>query len=127
MMKTAVAFAAAAGHAAASLRFTIRAGQYNVLAASLANNIKPWFWYGCHGIVPNEPYMGDAFDQARVAAFGHGRSQKLAKLWSIMKTWLRLFDNDDCYHYNVDKLSCQVFIRSPSHPASVRVSRPLTT
>jgi hypothetical protein len=42
MMKTTIA--AAAGHAAASLCFTLRAGQYNVLAASLANNIKPWFW-----------------------------------------------------------------------------------
>jgi len=43
-MRTAVA-AAAVGHAAASLCFTIRAGQYNVLAANLASNIKPWFWY----------------------------------------------------------------------------------
>ncbi len=49
--------------------------------------------------------MGDAFDAARVAAFGYGRSQKLAALWGTLKTWLRLFDTEECYQYNVDKLS----------------------
>ena len=103
MIKTVAA--AAAGHAAASLCFTIRAGQYNVLAASLANNIKPWFWYGCRGVLPDEAYTGDAFDAARVAAFGYGRSRKLAALWSMMKQYLRLFDTEECYGYKVDKLS----------------------
>lgn len=49
--------------------------------------------------------MGDAFDAARVAAFGYGRSRKLAALWSTMKTFLRLFDTEECYQYNVDRLS----------------------
>jgi hypothetical protein len=51
--------------------------------------------------------MGDGFDPARVAAFGYGRSRKLAALWKTMKTFLRLFDNEECYQYNVDKLSTQ--------------------
>lgn len=79
--------------------------------------------------------MGDAFDAARVAAFGYGRSQKLAALWATMKTWLRLFDTEDCYQYNVDKLStCQVCMYAITrqelsiHPLSMqsRSFRPCT-
>jgi hypothetical protein len=68
-------------------------GQYNILAANLANNMKPWFWcvswksnrmsfhnanlmppillhcrYGYRGINPAQPpvYMGDCLDPVRV-------------------------------------------------------------
>ena len=97
---------AAAVSKAASLCFTLKVGQYNMLAASLASNLKPWYWYGCQGIVPGQPYMGDAFDARRVATFGYGRSRKLIELWSVAKTYLRLFDTEEGFPYRVaDRVS----------------------
>eukprot|EP00906_Rhabdomonas_costata_P003623 RCo005502 len=80
-----------------ALRF--RVGQYNLLANCLADNLKPWFWYGYSGIQEDAPYHGDEFDVSRVQCFGYGRSEKLIKFWTLMKMFLKIFHTD--YNYRI--------------------------
>lgn len=79
-----------------NLTFSI--GEYNILADTLAQNLKPWFWYGYRGI-PDEAhtYIGDHLDRHRKNFFGIGRSNNMIRFWILGKQYFKLFD--DCYPY----------------------------
>mmetsp|Transcript_20109 Transcript_20109/g.61009 ORF Transcript_20109/g.61009 Transcript_20109/m.61009 type:complete len:719 (-) Transcript_20109:83-2239(-) len=96
---------------------SVRVGQYNILAANLANNLKSWFWYGYSGLrpppatttattlatppppppPPPQIYRDDGLDGLRAEVFGTGRSPLLADFWAgvlkkYVKIWSLYFD-----------------------------------
>eukprot|EP00968_Pinguiococcus_pyrenoidosus_P018489 scaffold1944_cov241-Pinguiococcus_pyrenoidosus.AAC.3 len=99
----ALGFGLSPGVARKDLR--IRVGQYNILAANLANNLKSWFWYGYSGLKspagedgaaaqPRRPaYREDGLDDVRLQVFGYGRSPLLADFWaSILKKYVKIWN-----------------------------------
>ena len=78
-------------------QYSFRVGQYNILANCLADNLKPWFWYGYAGIQKGAPYRDDAHAALRIKTFGYGRSQKLVEFWTLMKRFFKIFHTDFDY------------------------------
>eukprot|EP00667_Euglena_gracilis_P006343 EG_transcript_6395 len=74
-----------------------RVGQYNVLANCLADNLKPWFWYGYAGIREGVKYRDDLDADLRLKVFGYGRSQVLIQFWVMMKRFFKVFHTDFKY------------------------------
>lgn len=76
-----------------------RFGQYNILAACLAENLKPWFWYGYNG----RP-VGDDLDFLRLEIFGSGRSRVLSSFFITLKSFVKVY-NHSSYGYELGKRS----------------------
>jgi len=75
-------------------RHSFKVGQYNVLADCLADNLKPWFWYGYAGVEQGRPYRDDGLDAVRVEVFGCRRSDRLIEFWILMKRFFKIFHTD---------------------------------
>lgn len=74
--------------------FELRVGHYNVLADSLADNLKPWFWYGYSGVAarPLPVYRRDELDELRGEVFGAGRSRTLQNFWAgVLKKYAKVY------------------------------------
>eukprot|EP00993_Chasmostoma_nieuportense_P007362 NODE_815_length_1846_cov_149.984293_g761_i0.p1 GENE.NODE_815_length_1846_cov_149.984293_g761_i0~~NODE_815_length_1846_cov_149.984293_g761_i0.p1 ORF type:complete len:559 (-),score=156.76 NODE_815_length_1846_cov_149.984293_g761_i0:169-1809(-) len=81
-----------------------RVGQYNILANCLADNLKPWFWYGYRGLSDGE-YRADALDPVRRQLFGSGRSTKLMDFWALMKRFFKIYHTDFPYLLHLQEYS----------------------
>jgi endonuclease/exonuclease/phosphatase family metal-dependent hydrolase len=73
-----------------------RIGTYNVLASCLADNLKPWFWYGFAGLGEGV-YRNDGFDGTRRRLFGSGRSRTWINFWTLSKRFFKVYHSDFSY------------------------------
>jgi len=77
---------------------SFRVGQYNIFADYLADNFRPWLWYGFVGII--EPTT--QLEEQQLEIWGKGRSKLQIKFWCLMKKYAKLFDTE--FPYNLERL-----------------------
>jgi hypothetical protein len=62
-----------------------------------------WLFYGFRGVSSSGHYCMDSYDEARLKAWGIGRSDVLLNAWVIAKDYMKVFDRD--YGYQVDRIA----------------------
>jgi len=77
---------------------SFRVGQYNVFANYLANNFRPWHWYGYRGV----SNVTNQLEGLKLKVWGKGRSKLQENFWCLIDKYGKLFDSRFPYH--LDKI-----------------------